>query len=163
MRCITPSAGPPYGSVPYNRRRSMPDWTAERIAELSIEDVKTLQKNATKLGNTLVAGLCDGDITRRTGARDKGLQVRAVSGSRHGQVVVGFHFVCPRGKGLRRIPTGPSGPGLGSSTKFMPNAASRLALTSRCMPQKLNHPIFRVLLRPGEKRNAIGSTQRVDL
>jgi len=62
-------------------------WTAERIAELSIEGVKNLRENARRLANSTVVDLCDADIARRAPTRTKLPRVKVASESRHGQVV----------------------------------------------------------------------------
>jgi hypothetical protein len=81
-------------------------WTPERIAELSIEDVKKLRENAKKLASSQVVDLCDADIARRAPLRSKLPPTRATSESRFGQVVAGFHFVCDKGKGVSNNPDG---------------------------------------------------------
>jgi hypothetical protein len=75
-------------------------WTSERIAELSIEGVKSLRENARRLANSEVVDLCDAEIARRAPVHTKSPRVKATSESRYGQVVGGFHFVCDKGKGV---------------------------------------------------------------
>jgi hypothetical protein len=84
----------------------MVDWTSERIAELSIEQVKTLRENAKKQGSNAVIEMCDAEIGRRTPARNKAPRVSAKSETRDDGVVMGFHFVCDRGKGVTSNPDG---------------------------------------------------------
>ena len=78
----------------------MIDWTPEQIATLPIEKVKTLRENAQKRGNNAVVGLCDDDLVRRTTTQNKSPKIKAKPESRYGQVVVGFHFVCDKEKGV---------------------------------------------------------------
>lgn len=81
----------------------MIDWIAERIAALSTEGVKNLRENAERLGETSVLTLCDAELSRRVPNREKAPRVTNVTTEdRHGQVVVGFHFVCPQEKGVTR-------------------------------------------------------------
>ncbi|HTM72344.1 MAG TPA: hypothetical protein VL198_03865 [Pseudolabrys sp.] len=68
----------------------MIDWTADRIASLDTEGVMTLRQNADRLGVTPLVELCDADLARRSPAP------KLARGPRHDQVVVGFHFVCPK-------------------------------------------------------------------
>ena len=79
----------------------MVDWTAERIAALPTDAVKALRQNASRLGEMSVLTLCDAELSRRTPTREKPARVTNVTAEpRDGQVVVGFHFVCPQGKGV---------------------------------------------------------------
>ncbi len=78
----------------------MADWTFERIAELSIEQVKSLRANALKRTENAVVELCDAEMARRKPAREKPSTMKVLSESQDRQVVIGFHFVCDRGKGV---------------------------------------------------------------
>jgi hypothetical protein len=78
----------------------MADWTPERIAELPVKSVKVLRENARKQGNSAVVDLCDADMARRAPVRNKLPPVKVIPESRHNRVVIGFHFVCDRGKGV---------------------------------------------------------------
>jgi hypothetical protein len=84
----------------------MVDWTAERIAALPIEQVKVLRDNALRCGDGTIAALCEEAIGKRTPARKREPQraprIRPPAASHAGQVVVGFHFVCPQEKGITR-------------------------------------------------------------
>jgi len=77
----------------------MVDWTAERIAALPTDGVKNLRENASRLGEISVLTLCDAELSRRAPIREKATRVSNVTKEvRDGQVVVGFHFVCPQEK-----------------------------------------------------------------
>jgi hypothetical protein len=81
----------------------MVDWPPERIAELATGAIKTLRKNAIRLEQNSVLTLCDAELLRRASTSEKApggpkLPVE----SRRGQVVIGFHFVCPQEKGVTR-------------------------------------------------------------
>jgi len=76
------------------------DWTSERIATLSIEQVGRLRENALRLGKEAVVELCDAEIDRRKPVRERPSRTRVPSESRDGQIVIGFHFVCDKGKGV---------------------------------------------------------------
>jgi hypothetical protein len=78
----------------------MTDWTAERIAALPTAQIKILRENAVRCVNDAVAALCDAAIAKRGPSRDRSLRVKIASASRTDEVVVGFHFVCPQGKGV---------------------------------------------------------------
>jgi hypothetical protein len=81
----------------------MVDWTAERIADLPTDGVKNLRENASRLGEISVLTLCDAELARRAPSREKPARVTKVTAeARDGQGVVGFHFVCPQGKGVTR-------------------------------------------------------------
>lgn len=84
----------------------MDDWTPERIAGLRIESVKILRENARKRGNNEVVDLCDADIARRAPIRNKSPRVKTTAETHDDQVVVGFHFVCDREKGVTTNPNG---------------------------------------------------------
>jgi hypothetical protein len=76
----------------------MIDWSAERIATLSLDDLKRLRVNAIRQGNKSVIALCEAELTRRTPVRAP--KVERSKMSRRGQYVGGYHFVCPREKGV---------------------------------------------------------------
>ena len=49
------------------------DWTAERVEQLSAQDIQQLRENAERLGKTEVVALCDGALkTRRTTTSKRG-------------------------------------------------------------------------------------------
>jgi hypothetical protein len=75
----------------------MVDWTAERIAEMSREDVKTLRQNAVRLGNDVVVALCDAALSESSPARPRSKTSGSTSKS---ETVRGFHSVCPQETGV---------------------------------------------------------------
>jgi hypothetical protein len=78
-------------------------WTAERIADLPTEGVKNLRENARRLGEISVVTWCDAELSRRAPSHEKASRItKAAAESRHGQVVIGFHFVCPQGEGVTK-------------------------------------------------------------
>jgi hypothetical protein len=82
---------------------AMVDWTVEKIAELPTDRLKVLRDNARRLGEDLVLTLCDAELSRRAPSHEKRSRITKVDAeSRCGQVVVGFHFVCPQEKGVTR-------------------------------------------------------------
>jgi hypothetical protein len=81
----------------------MVDWPPERIAELATDAIKALRKNAIRLGQNSVLTSCDAELLRRAPTREKAPRFAKVPAeSRRGQVVIGFHFVCPQEKGVTR-------------------------------------------------------------
>jgi hypothetical protein len=78
----------------------MDDWTSERVAKLPIEQVKSLRENARRRGENAVVELCNTEIDRRKLVRERPSRTRPSSESRDGQIVIGFHFVCDKGKGV---------------------------------------------------------------
>lgn len=76
------------------------EWTAERIARLTCDEVKTLRKNAATRKAQQTVDLCDVDLARRNPHRSE--RPKALKYSHIGEVVHGFHFVCPTEKGLTR-------------------------------------------------------------
>jgi hypothetical protein len=77
----------------------MTDWTAERIGGLPTEGVKSLRDNAIQRGASHVVELCNAELTKRSAANKKSTRVDPQE-SKHGKTVLGFHFVCPREKGV---------------------------------------------------------------
>jgi hypothetical protein len=53
-----------------------------------------------KRGSHAIVDLCDAEMARRTPARNKSPRAKPASESRHNQVVIGFHFVCDKEKGV---------------------------------------------------------------
>ena len=47
------------------RSEASSDWTLERIAQLSVQDIKQLRENAERLNETGVAALCSAALTKR--------------------------------------------------------------------------------------------------
>lgn len=83
----------------------MNEWTAERIAALAIDKVKSLRDNAKRLGSNGVVELCDLDLTQRAESRRSRRLVSTPTKSKSA-FVIGFHFVCPDEKGVTRNPEG---------------------------------------------------------
>lgn len=75
------------------------EWTADRIAGLTLDQVKSIRKNAAKRGAQGTVDLCDVDLARRNRRATKRAEIKHthVEG-----MVRGFHFVCPTEKGLTR-------------------------------------------------------------
>jgi hypothetical protein len=80
------------------------EWTAESIAGLTIDQVKALRENAAKQKAQRTVDLCDADLAQRNALRYK--RPKALKHTDSGEVVHGFHFVCPTEKGLTRNPDG---------------------------------------------------------
>jgi hypothetical protein len=80
------------------------EWTADRIAELTVDQVKVLRDNAAKSKALRTVDLCDADLARRNPRRTQ--RLKAGKQARFGGVVHGFHFVCPDEKGITRNPDG---------------------------------------------------------
>src|SRR5260370_33677953 len=78
----------------------MDDWTSERVAKLPMEQVKSLRENARRRGENAIVELCNTEIDRRKFVRERPSRTRPSSESRAGQIVIGFHFVCDKGKGV---------------------------------------------------------------
>lgn len=67
------------------------NWTAERLQSLPREAIKILRDNAARLGRRDMLELCDTEIQRRN-------DQRASASRGAGKVVIGFHFICDRGR-----------------------------------------------------------------
>jgi len=80
----------------------MIEWSPQRIAALSTEDLKNLRANALRKAGKSIIELCDAEIERRTPARAKVTNVLRSGLSRTDQYVGGYHFVCPAEKGVIR-------------------------------------------------------------
>jgi hypothetical protein len=78
-------------------------WTAEKIAKLSTKQIKVLRANAAQRGGEEVVRQCDEELARRSPARNV-MKVRSSRGD--SRPVLGFHFVCPIGKGVKTNPDG---------------------------------------------------------
>ena len=84
----------------------MIDWPRERIAGLPLEGVKTLRENAARRGETEVIERCDAELAARAPVRKKSPRVNGPQSPHRGEVVIGYHFVCPREKGVTTNPDG---------------------------------------------------------
>ena len=80
------------------------EWTAERIAGLMLDQVKTLRENAAKAGAQRTVDLCDAEQVRRRVFRAK--STCSYKPTHIGETVHGFHFACPTEKGITRNPDG---------------------------------------------------------
>ncbi len=83
----------------------MVEWTQEKIATLSGQEISSLRANATKSGRQDIVGLCNAELERRKPVRVR----RAMEGGnedRRGQYVRAFHFVCPSELGVTRSQDG---------------------------------------------------------
>jgi hypothetical protein len=78
----------------------MVDWTVEKIAALSTEDLKSLRANAAAKSNQQLIDLCDAELLVRVPRRTRAQVNRGPNESRRGQYVCGYHFVCPSETGL---------------------------------------------------------------
>lgn len=68
------------------------EWTAEKIAALTTQQIKDLKINAEKKGAAVVLALCDDELTRRKPAPKRSTKLH----SRKGHYVSCFHFICPK-------------------------------------------------------------------
>jgi hypothetical protein len=73
------------------------NWTSNKIAALSSEQIKSLRSNADGKDQAIV-GQCDAELANR---KPKKSTPAASGGS-----VIGFHFVCDRGQGVMRDASG---------------------------------------------------------
>ena len=79
----------------------MVDWSPERVAALSVEDIKALRINAEKNGASDLVNLCEAELVKRRPPR----LVRAkTTGTRSSKsdTVYGFHFTCDRERGVTK-------------------------------------------------------------
>jgi hypothetical protein len=82
-----------------------PDWTAERVSQLSLSEVRRLLENAVRLANLEVVALCEADIARRSPEKPRSKRSNR-SPEQVGQNVKGFHFVCEDDAGVTFNPDG---------------------------------------------------------
>jgi len=82
----------------------MIEWTTERIGQLSTDQIKSLRENASKRSEDKVVELCTAELAKRKPTRPKTQRANPVATSHEGEVVGGFHFVCPKEKGVERNP-----------------------------------------------------------
>src|SRR6266436_4836050 len=139
----------------------MADWTFERIAELSIEQVKSLRANALKRTENAVVELCDAEMARRKPAREKPSTMKVLSNHKIVKLLSGFILFVTEEKVLRLTLMEAFGPELGSSTKFMLIRASVSGLMLLCMRQRLSHLIFKGSLKDGAKPHATQNMLKV--
>jgi len=75
------------------------DWTPEQIEKLTTEKLKSLRGNALKRKNDDVVAMCDDELSKR---KHQNAGTASARQKPKGDVVVGFHFVCDREKGLTK-------------------------------------------------------------
>jgi hypothetical protein len=80
----------------------MVEWTKEKVADLSTNQLETFRQNAAKHGRGDIVALCDEELSRRKPARAKTDSID----NHAGQYVSEFHFVCPKELGITRNPDG---------------------------------------------------------
>ncbi len=79
----------------------MIEWTKEKVAARSNEEIETLRQNAAKRQRQDIVELCNEELARRKPARTKKGSSNANPDHR-GQYVAEFHFVCPNELGVIR-------------------------------------------------------------
>jgi hypothetical protein len=79
----------------------MPKHTPDSIKKYTLNQVKTLRENALKLNASDIVGLCKSEIARRRAPKKVKAQIAGTIS--RDRPVLGFHFVCPRAKGVERI------------------------------------------------------------
>lgn len=83
----------------------MSKWTAERIAELNDSDLKSLAENATRLNAEEIARLCAAELEMRAPVKRSRRTVGG-PGRSPSEVVIGYHFVCERDRGVTVLDDG---------------------------------------------------------
>jgi hypothetical protein len=79
--------------------KGAPNWTREKLAELSKSDLQLLIRNAIKREAQELVSLCEEEMKSR-----KSLKTTTSSSSNKNalsEYVAGYHFVCERDKGVR--------------------------------------------------------------
>ena len=80
----------------------MNDWTPDRIAALSTDQIKSFRKNAFDRGAVQIVEMCDSELLRRAPAKRPPTLTGKKKGRRN-DPVIGYHFVCrPEEKGVIR-------------------------------------------------------------
>jgi hypothetical protein len=79
----------------------MVEWTKDKIAGLSGDQIKLLRENAAKYGRREIVDLCDGELLRQKPPRVRKVS-DSVSEDHSGQYVSEFHFICPNELGITR-------------------------------------------------------------
>jgi hypothetical protein len=77
----------------------MIEWSSERVSFLSLEQIKVLRANALAKANDALVSLCDAELARRAPVRKKTIS-NSKSRSKPDEYVIGYHFVCPRERGV---------------------------------------------------------------
>jgi hypothetical protein len=85
---------------------SSPTWTPEKLAAKTRNEVNAIRNNAVRLGVIDLVSMCDEDIKSRAPTQKTRAQQ---THSEHSEtdVVIGYHFVCARDRGVS-----PANPGL---------------------------------------------------
>src|SRR5436190_20422702 len=84
----------------------MTDWTPERIAALSTDQIKSFRKNAAERSATAIVEMCDSELSRRASVKPP-RQTSVGKKEIRQDPVIGYHFVCrPEEKGVTRNPDG---------------------------------------------------------
>ena len=82
----------------------MIEWTSEKLADHSPEQIKALRENALKRGNAEIVALCDAELARRSPPK-KLVKKASRRGSDRGPVL-GYHLKCKREQGVIQNPDG---------------------------------------------------------
>jgi hypothetical protein len=78
------------------------DWTTDRIAALSTDQIKSFRKNAFDRGATKIVEMCDLEMSRRAPVKHPP-RAQGERRDRRNAPVIGYHFVCrPEEKGVTR-------------------------------------------------------------
>jgi hypothetical protein len=78
------------------------DW-ATKVVSYTKDQIKNLRENAIKRGEEAIAAICDAELESRKPLRPKETKR---SSSHLGEVVLGFHFICPKEQGIERAANG---------------------------------------------------------
>lgn len=89
----------------------MEEWPTERIAGLSLNDVRALRENAVRLHVPAVVERCDADLARRAPVRNRPPRVVRPGAVRprvdhHNQFVSEYHYVCRHEEDVTRNDNG---------------------------------------------------------
>ena len=82
------------------------EWSTERVAARSTDEIKSLRENAIRAGETEIVALCNSELARRSPPKTRIVKVKTGARIRVGKIVGGFHFVCDREKGVTNNPDG---------------------------------------------------------
>ena len=78
------------------------NYTPEKLARESRENVETIRKNAARLGAIDLVNMCDRDLEARPLPKNKRSDIAHPKLS-DTDVVIGYHFVCARDRGVAQI------------------------------------------------------------
>jgi hypothetical protein len=79
-------------------------WTEEKLAREDKKTVQLLKERALKHGASDLADMCDRDLARRLPSKSS--SARSSSVRSKSDVVIGYHFVCGRGRGVTESDAG---------------------------------------------------------